>query len=43
MLIMKRCLEGRIEDIDILNEENIKVIQCKYHEAKEDYLTFTYF
>lgn len=30
-------VEGRIEDIDILNEENIKAIQCKYHEAKEDY------
>lgn len=30
-------VEGRIEDIDILNGENIKAIQCKYHESKENY------
>lgn len=30
-------VEGRIEDVDILDGENIKAIQCKYHESKENY------
>ncbi|MGM7693057.1 hypothetical protein ACS65S_13560 [Staphylococcus saprophyticus] len=30
-------VEGRIEDVDILDGENIKAIQCKYHESKENF------
>ncbi|MFW3533541.1 hypothetical protein ACN9UJ_07020 [Staphylococcus caprae] len=30
-------VEGRIEDIDIIDESNLKAIQCKYHESQEKF------
>ena len=30
-------IEGIIEDIDRINEENITAIQCKYHEEVEKF------
>lgn len=31
------CIEGIIEDIDIISKEEITAIQCKYHESKESF------
>lgn len=30
-------VEGIIEDIDLISDDNITAIQCKYHESKEKY------
>lgn len=31
------CIEGIVEDIDIIRDKEITAIQCKYHESKENF------
>lgn len=30
-------VEGIIEDVDVINDNNLKAIQCKYHESQENF------